>query len=144
MKTVFLGGTCNNSTWRDQLIPLLKINYFNPVVANWTKECQEREILSRSTSDYVLYVITPKMTGFYSIAEVVDDSNKRPEKTFFCVLDTDLDNNGHPIYFLTHQMKSFNQIKKMVIENGGTVIDGSIESISDTLNNYEEYKLQNG
>ena len=32
---VFLGGTCNNSIWRDVLIPLLTdngINYFNPVV----------------------------------------------------------------------------------------------------------------
>lgn len=26
------------------------------------------------------------MTGVYSIAEVVDDSNKRPEKTIFTIL----------------------------------------------------------
>lgn len=31
---VFLGGTCNGSIWREKLIPLLKIDYFNPVVAN--------------------------------------------------------------------------------------------------------------
>lgn len=29
---VFLGGTCNNSTWREELKPLLKIDYFDPVV----------------------------------------------------------------------------------------------------------------
>jgi hypothetical protein len=39
--TVFLGGTCNNSKWRDILIPKLKVSYFNPVVENWTPECQE-------------------------------------------------------------------------------------------------------
>lgn len=31
-KRVFLGGTCNESTWRDELIKKLKIDYFNPVV----------------------------------------------------------------------------------------------------------------
>lgn len=34
---VFLGGTCNDTTWRDELIKKLKINYFNPVVDDWTK-----------------------------------------------------------------------------------------------------------
>ena len=46
MKKVFLGGTCNESTWRNELIPLLEnagVEYFNPVVDNWTPECQEEE-----------------------------------------------------------------------------------------------------
>jgi hypothetical protein len=29
---VYLGGTCNNSKWREKLIPLLKVKYFNPVI----------------------------------------------------------------------------------------------------------------
>ena len=40
---VFLGGTCNNSTWRNRLIDNLKIDYFNPVVEDWTPECQAEE-----------------------------------------------------------------------------------------------------
>ncbi len=40
---VFLGGTCNKTTWREELIPLLTIDYFNPVVKDWTPECQEIE-----------------------------------------------------------------------------------------------------
>lgn len=31
-RKVFLGDTCNGSTWRNKLIPLLEIEYFNPVV----------------------------------------------------------------------------------------------------------------
>ena len=81
MKTIFLGGTCNNSTWREKLIPLLDIDYFNPVVDDWTPDCMAEEIKQREKCDFVLYVITPEMTGVYSIAEVTDDSNKRPEKT---------------------------------------------------------------
>ena len=40
---VFLGGTCAESKWREKLIPLLKCEYFNPVVEDWTPECQKIE-----------------------------------------------------------------------------------------------------
>ena len=117
-KLIFLGGTCNGSLWRNELIPNLKINYFNPVVENWTPECQEAEIAYRETCDFCLYVITPKMTGIYSIAEAVDDSNKRPEKTLFCFLEKD-----DTCEFTTHQLKSLKQTSKMIISNGGKVFN---------------------
>ena len=44
MKKVFLGGTCNESTWRDKLIKMLEIDYFNPVVDDWTEECYQEEL----------------------------------------------------------------------------------------------------
>lgn len=125
---VFLGGTCNNSTWRDKLIPLLKIDYFNPVVDDWTPECQDEEIRQRELCDYCLYTITPKMTGVYSIAEVVDDSNKRSEKTILCVLDEDDENS-----FSETQIKSLKQVKEMVKNNGSNVFD-SLEDIASFLN----------
>jgi len=128
-KRVFLGGTCNNSNWRDKLIPLLtNIDYFNPVVEDWTEEDQAEEIKQRQECDFVLYVITPKMKGVYSIAEVIDDSNKRPEKTIFCILEED---NGEK--FDASQMKSLGQVGKMVKENGGTFVD--IDSVAFILNN---------
>ena len=117
-KKVFLGGTCNESTWRNDLIPMLKINYFNPVVEDWTEECMKEEIRQREICDFCLYTITPKMTGVYSIAEVVDDSNKRPSKTIFCVLDEDI-LNSEPIIFNKWQMRSLNQVGEMVKKNGG-------------------------
>ena len=83
---VFLGGTCNGSTWRDDLIPNLHIDYFNPVVEDWTPECQDEEIRQRQECDFVLYTITKEMKSVYSIAEVIDDSNKRPVKTVLCLL----------------------------------------------------------
>lgn len=128
MKKVFLGGTCNGSLWRNKLIPLIKIDYFNPVVENWTPECQVKEIYERENCDYCLYVITPKMTGIYSIAEVVDDSNKRPTKTVFCFLESDEDAT-----FTKHQTKSLVQTSKMVENNGGKIFY-SLENIAEFLN----------
>ena len=130
MTKVFLGGTCNESTWRSELIRMLKIDYFNPVVEDWTEECMAEEIRQRELCDYCLYVITPKMTGVYSIAEVVDDSNKRPEKTIFCVL-TDCD-EGH---FDLGQIKSLMSVGYMVERNGGQFFIDSLNGVADFLNN---------
>ena len=51
MKKVFLGGTCNESTWRDELIQMLKIDYFDPVVDDWNERAQREEIKQRETCD---------------------------------------------------------------------------------------------
>lgn len=134
MKEVFLGGTCNGSKWREILIPLLKINYFNPVVPDWNEAAAKLELEKRQTCDYCLYVITPAMTGFYSIAEVVDDSNKRPEKTVLCVLEED-----NTVTFTAHQMKSLKATSKLVQANGGEVFTNLID-VSNYLN-YNEIKF---
>jgi len=88
---VFLGGTYSESAseWRDEIMPMLDeagIEYFNPLVDDWNDEAQTRELQERATCDFCLYTITPKMTGVYSIAEVVDDSNKNPEGTVLVLL----------------------------------------------------------
>ena len=63
MPKVFLGGTCNESAWRDKLIKKLKIDYFNPVVDDWNEEAFQRELIEKEECDFLLFVITPKMTG---------------------------------------------------------------------------------
>lgn len=124
MTKVFLGGTVNGSTWREHLMPLLKVDYFNPVVEDWTPECMAEEVHQRAISDYCLYVLTPKMKGVYAIAEVVDDSNKRPQKTILCVLN---DDDGDR--FEAHLEKSIVQVQKMVGENGALICQ-SLEEIA--------------
>jgi hypothetical protein len=54
------------------------------------------------------------MTGVYSIAEVVDDSNKRPEKTLFAFIENDGEDK-----FTSDQLKSLKAVGKMVEINGG-------------------------
>jgi len=131
IKRVFLGGTCNESTWRKELIPLLKIDYFNPVVDDWTEECQKREIEEREKCDFCLYTITPKMTGVYSIAEVVDDSNKRPYKTIMVLLKED---DG--LCFTKGQEKSLWAVVNMVNQNGGKVFT-NLNAVATFLNDQQ-------
>lgn len=161
MSKVFLGGTCAETVWREKLISMLHINYFNPVVEDWTEECMAEEIRQRETCDYCLYTITPSMQGVYSIAEVVDDSNKRPEKAIFCLLENEIpkiiqvenpmcylgsydirmliDKEVYPsdkIQFNKAEIKSLNQVGKMVERNGGMYFK-SLEEVAEYLNKAE-------
>jgi hypothetical protein len=111
---VFLGGTCNESKWREELIKTLKIDYFNPVVEDWTPECQEVEKREKEKSDYNLFVITPKMSGVYSIAELVECCFKKPHRTIFLYLKEDEGEN-----FDEGQIRSLDAVGKMVVENNG-------------------------
>lgn len=120
-KRVFLGGTCNESTWRNQMMVHLYsqgLEYFNPVVDDWDDDAQANELREREECDFCLYTITPKMTGTYSIAEVVDDSNKRPHKTVMVLLRDDGNEK-----FTQGQWKSLGAVAKMVKRNGGQVFD---------------------
>jgi hypothetical protein len=76
MNRIFLGGTCAGTNWRDELIALLKncnVEWFNPIVEDWTPECQANEENEKNNKCNVhLYVITPEMQGVYSIAEIVN------------------------------------------------------------------------
>ena len=95
----------------------------------------EEELRQREECNVCLYVITPKMTGVYSIAEVVDDSNKRPERTVFVRLRDDGDE-----HFSDGQWKSLGEVAKMVARNGGTAFDSLeravlyIKALKNTIN----------
>jgi len=139
---VFLGGTtAEGTTWREELIPQLEMDYFNPVVDDWNDEAYQKELEKRETCDYILYVITPLMEGVYSIAEVVDDSNKRPGKTIFCVLEADGDDSGLPGEFTKSwseaQRKSLVAVEKMVEKNGALVLE-DINEVADVLNSLKK------
>ena len=125
---IFLGGTCADSEWRDLLIPLLNINFFDPRVDDWNEEAQKNERHEREVDDYCLYTITPEMAGVYSIAEVTDDSNKRPQKTIFCILEKD----GIKT-FSKGQLKSLVQVGEMVKRNGGKFFT-NLKDVADFVN----------
>ena len=126
---VFLGGTCAGWKWRNELQPLLTCDYYNPIVKNWSEDDRLREVHERETSDYVLYGITNGIKGVYSIAEVVDDSNKRPEKTLF--LNLYKEDNRTFTKQMSHSLKA---VENLLKENGVKVFN-TIEEVANFLNN---------
>jgi len=134
---VFLGGTCANSKWREELIPKLNIDYFNPVVKNWTPKCQEEELKQREICDYVLYTLT-RPYSTYSVAEVVDDSNKRSEKTIICIYNELIDYKWYEKLAMSKQeLKHLDTVGKLVERNGGLYFK-SLDEVANYLNNIIE------
>ena len=110
---VFLDGTENGSAWRQDLISQLKIEYFDPSGKERSRRTIREEETQKAEADYCLYVITPLMDDFENISELVDDSNKFPDRTIFCYLDREGDKE-----FNKHQIKSLKAVGKMVEGNG--------------------------
>ena len=91
----------------------LIIDYFDPVVKDWNETAYEQELSERRNCDYLLYVLTPKMTGYYAVAEVTDDSYQRPDRTIYCYLPED---DGER--FTDLQLAEFEALGEVVKANG--------------------------
>ena len=127
---VFLGGTCNGSTWRDSLIKMVQMDMFNPVVEEWTPECQEIEKIEKEEKCNIhLYVITNEMTGVFSIAEAVDSVHNDKVRTILHVI---------PDGFDDHQKKSLSAVVDLINLRGGIAyMDSDLERTAKTLNTFK-------
>lgn len=136
MNKWFLGGTCAGTIWRDELIPYLEknnIDYFNPVVDNWTPECQAIEEEEKNSKCNVhLYVLTPEMTGSYSVAEIVHSAHLA--NTYGTSVDKVIVAIKNSDRWEKHQIKSFDAILKLVknIARENAAV-GFINDVSDIL-----------
>ena len=127
MKRVFLGGTCNDSTWRDALISSLTIDAFNPVVKDWDESAQIKEIYEKANKCNVhLYVITKEMTGVFSIAEAIDSVHTPDKLTIFQVI---------PEGFEGHQLKSLQAVVDLINKRGGIAfVESTLSRLTGLLN----------
>lgn len=70
---VFLGGSCNPTTWRrDDAIPFFKshgVTYFNPQVSNWQKDFMELEDRAKQTAELLFFVIDKQTRSTASMVE---------------------------------------------------------------------------
>ena len=124
---VFLGGTCNGTTWRDDLVKDLKVDYFNPVVEDWTPEAQDIEMDEKENRCNIhLYVITDNMKGVFSIAEAVDSAHNKKVDTILQVM---------PKGFKDHELKSLKAVVDLFNLRGGKAyVDDNLEVTSKFLN----------
>ena len=111
MNKIFLGGTCNNSTWRSEIEKLVQTPTFNPVVDDWNEKCQEIEMDEKENKCNIhLFVITSEMTGVFSIAEVMDSVHNKNKLTLLHVM---------PDGFNKVKLKSLEAVVNLVKLRGG-------------------------
>nr|CAD7595568.1 unnamed protein product [Timema genevievae] len=78
---VFLGGSCNPTTWRqDVAIPTLKslgITYYNPQVAHWGPELIELEYQAKQNAAVLFFVIDNQTRSVAGMIEAAHISGRR-------------------------------------------------------------------
>lgn len=71
---VFLGGSCNPTTWRQvKAIPYLEhhgVSYFNPQVDDWNEAFAIKENLAKENCKIMFFVIENQTRGTMSLAEI--------------------------------------------------------------------------
>lgn len=131
MNRIFLGGTCNETTWREDFIKGLntEIEYFNPVVEDWTLECQAIEMDEKENKCNIhFYCLTSAMTGVFSVAEVIDSVHNKDKITILQVI---------PEGFGKFQLKSLQAVVDLVILRGGVgIMDDDLQKSLDLINIY--------
>jgi hypothetical protein len=123
---VFLGGSCNPTTWRkDIAIPFLEkrhVTHFNPQVENWTPEFMDLENKMKSSCIVNYFHIDNQTRGTYSLVEIsylmgkgknivisMDDSVHGDSE----IIDNDIKKARQKIL----EMQNFSQCKIYVGEN---------------------------
>ncbi len=129
---VFLGGTCNETKWREKLIKEIKIPYFNPVVKDWKPSDYDNEMIEKEEKCNIhFYCITKEMQGVFSIAEVMDSVHTNNKRTFLQII---------PDGFDKIQLKSLKATVELVNFRGGIAyIDEDINRSSRILNDCFSY-----
>merc|ERR1711976_446784 len=85
---VFLGGSCNPTTWRKDLaIPYFKshdITFYNPQQSNWVPKMIELEHQAKQTSRLLFFVANEKTRNVVSMIEISYLAGKK--RTLICCL----------------------------------------------------------
>ena len=73
---VFLGGSCNPTTWRnDIVIPLLRnadVSFYNPQVKEWNTDLVKLEQEAKRRATVLLFVINHLTRGVASMLEALE------------------------------------------------------------------------
>lgn len=125
---VGLFGTVN-SDWRERIIPMLKTNYFNPIVDDWTPEAQAQEELIKQTASGILFVISPKQKGFFSFVELTEFALQSPDRMFVCILDND-DN----VSWDADAKKSIDAVRKFLTDKTDVTVYTTLEDVANAIN----------
>ena len=120
---VFLGGSCNPTTWRKDLaIPHFKsagITFYNPQQSNWVPEMIELEHQAKQTSRLLFFVANEKTRNVVSMIEISYLAGKK--RTLICCLSC-YPEKGHSI-----NGESLSPTERWDLQGGMTVVNDLVE-----------------
>lgn len=137
--SVYLGGTIE-SDWRQIIIPLLKVEYVNPVENYWSPDLRAKTISLRDQCEYSLYCITPNQIGFYAIAELIQDAHVKRGRCIYCMIDADKNENDSGAVFTDRALLSLESVGMMVLSLGACWVP-NLRTAANVINEGLEVSL---
>lgn len=129
-KYIFLGGSCKDTNWREQLKPLLADRYFDPVVPDdeWDDDkLNEEQQARRYECSHWVYVISSKNPGLLGVAQMVESIILNTTTSYICFLEED----GQP--FAEDVAQSIQGLRELV-GHYTKHISSSINELADQIN----------
>lgn len=147
LNVVGLFGTCGNSQWRkapEEKLKGLGIEFFDPVVANWTPECAEKEAKHLKNDRALLFVVTSETEAYGSLAETgwAELSTKANGRKAFFVLEDykEVDKPVDPKHAANRARKL---VKAHAKENGASVYSNIDEAMAALVEFMKDQKPVN-
>eukprot|EP00301_Raphidiophrys_heterophryoidea_P001254 c10610_g1_i1.p1 GENE.c10610_g1_i1~~c10610_g1_i1.p1 ORF type:complete len:191 (+),score=50.30 c10610_g1_i1:181-753(+) len=139
---VFLGGSCNPTTWRHEIavpkLEALNITFYNPQVDEWSPELVALEAHFKTTAQVLLFVIDDATRAVASMVEAVEFITEKPDRIVVAVLDLDsnskFDDTEDPPE--PSEIKDLNRGRayvRDVAKRRGVPVFGSIEEALDCV-----------
>ena len=141
---VFLGGTCAQTTWRQELaIPLLKahnISFYNPQLPpkEWTVRKMEEEHIAKRTSKILLFIVSktsPSIASMTEAAHLITSS----KSVFLTIEDVDPLSEDLTYHLTKTACKDYNRGRaylKKTADNFKVPVSHTIEETLDSIVKY--------
>ena len=115
MAQVFLGGSCNPTTWRqDVAIPMLEkagVTFYNPQVDKWHSSLVALEAQAKKDADVLLFVVDGQTRATASMIEIVGQVGKeRTVVACFSDIPDGMEISGETV--TGRQLKDLNNARK--------------------------------
>jgi hypothetical protein len=144
---VFLGGSCNPTTWRmDTAMPMLtdaSVPFYNPQVEEWSEELVEIEARAKEDAAVLLFVIGKETRALASVAEAAEYICRG--RNIVLVIeevpqDMSFDGVGTSKAELKDLNRSRSYLRDICTRHAATCLDTVEQAVQYIINNYQSAK----
>ncbi|MGH1366612.1 MAG: hypothetical protein ACRBF0_23835 [Calditrichia bacterium] len=127
IKTVFVAGRGDYGNWRSTIKRLLTDNVVIAESSGRGLVNAQHDAFEKEHADAIVFVITPSALSTFDLANAVNESNKRPEKTIVCFLSA-----GNEWMHDPRRYAELSEIRAILESNGARCLN-SLSELADII-----------
>jgi len=121
-RNVFIAGRGDYGNWRSEIKRLLGDNVITAESSGRGLVNAQHDAFEKEHADAIVFVITPSALSTFDLANAVNESNKRPEKTIVCFLSA-----GNEWMHDPRRYAELSEVRAILESNGARCLNGLAE-----------------